>query len=82
MPRTPVEVGILVDLLIYGDDKAENIGRRTGFHRNSVSARITKLAKQEELLEDKGGGVYRLTDKGREAARGLLRSGENPYQSD
>lgn len=82
MARTPVEVAILVDLLIYGDDKAENIANRTGFHRNSVSARITPMAKDDGLLDHKGGGVYRLTDDGREAARGLLRSGENPYQSD
>lgn len=81
MTKTPVEVAILVDLLIYGDDKAENIANRTGFHRNSVSSRITPLADEDQLLAHKGGGVYRLTDDGREAARGLLRSGEIPYQN-
>jgi len=79
MTYTPVETAVLVDLLIYGDDKAENIANRTGYHRNSVSSRITPMA-ENGLLSHKGGGVYELTDNGTEAARGLLRSGENPYQ--
>ena len=79
MSKTPVQRAILVDLLVYDDDKAENIGDRTGFHRNTVSKHVGILDK-DGYLDHKGGGVYRLTDKGRESARGLLRSGENPYQ--
>lgn len=78
MTRTPVEEAILVDLLIFGDDKTENIANRTGFHRNSVSNRITGLD-SDGVVEHKGGGVYRLTDDGRTAAQGLLVGGSNPY---
>lgn len=81
MSKTPVQRAILIDLLIYGDDKAENIGDRTGFHRNTVSKHVGILDR-DGLLEHKGGGVYRLNDSGREAARGLLRGGENPYQDE
>jgi len=81
MSYTPVEQAILVDLLIYGDNKAENIANSTGYHRNSISSKITPMA-ENGLLRAKGGGVYELTDDGTEAARGLVRSGVNPYQSD
>ena len=78
MEYTPTQRSILVDLLVYGDDKAANISSRTGYHRNTISSNIKPLA-GEGLLDHKGGGVYRLTDTGAEAARGLLRGGYNPY---
>lgn len=78
MGLTPVQKDILVDLLIYGDDKAENIGKRTKHHRNTVSSHMGTLV-EDGHLEAKGGGVYRLRDQGRETALGLLRGGFNPY---
>lgn len=75
---TPVERAILTDLLIYGADKAENIGDRTGYHRNSVIRCLSNVV-EDGLLHHKGGGVYELTGSGRETARGLYRSGYTPY---
>lgn len=81
MSITPVQRAILVDLLIHGDDKAENIADRTGYHRNSVSRSLKPIV-ESKMLAHKGGGVYQLRDSGREKARGLLRGGYNPYESD
>ena len=81
MPNTPVQRAILVDLLVHGDDKAENIANRTGFHRNSVSRSMAPLV-ESDAIAHKGGGVYELKDSGRETARGLLRGGYNPYNSE
>lgn len=75
---TPTQRAILVDLLVYGADKADNIGYRTGNHRNTVS-KYTGDMVDSGHLSAKGGGVYRLTDKGRTAAQGLIRAGEIPY---
>lgn len=81
MGFTPTEQGILIDLLVWGDDKAENIGNRAGFHRNSVS-RSAKSLVEDGYIKNKGGGVYTLTDSGRDAARGLIMSGNLPYSDD
>jgi predicted transcriptional regulator len=78
MPLTPVQRAILVDLLVHGDDKAENIGDRTGFHRNSVSRSMKPLV-DDSAISHKGGGVYQLRDSGTKTARSLLRGGYNPY---
>ncbi len=78
MNLTPTQQAILVDLLVHGDDKAANIGSRTGHHRNSISRSLTPLA-EESYIVNKGGGVYRLTEDGIEAAQGLIHSGFNPY---
>lgn len=78
MSKTELERAILVDLFVHGDDKAENIANRCGFHRNSVSGRLKGLLEDGDL-HHKGGGVYRLTDSGREAARGLIKAGDLPY---
>jgi predicted transcriptional regulator len=78
MNLTPTQQAILVDLLVHGDDKAANIGSRTGHHRNSISRSMTALS-EESLVVDKGGGVYRPTEDGVEAAQGLIHSGFNPY---
>lgn len=81
MSFTPTEQAILVDLLVFDDDKAENIGNRTGYHRNSVS-RSAKNLLESGHIANKGGGVYRLTDSGRQAAAGLIMSGTVPYSDD
>jgi DNA-binding MarR family transcriptional regulator len=81
MARTPVQRAILVDLLVFGDDKAANIGQRTGFHRNTVSKHLGILEREGEL-RNKGGGVFTLLDSGREAAQSLIRAGEIPYGED
>lgn len=81
MPRTPVQQAILVDLLVFGDDKAANIGQRTGFHRNTVSKHLGILEREGEI-RNKGGGVYSLRDSGREGAQSLIRAGEIPYGED
>lgn len=81
MELSPVQRATLVDLLIHGDDKAGNIGKRTGTHHNSVSRVVGELV-DEGLIKPKGEGVYRLTENGRERAIGLIRGGYNPYQED
>lgn len=81
MSESPVRAAILVDLLVSGDDKAENIGRRTGHHRNSVSGRMGELV-DDGLIRPKGGGVYRLTDAGREKAVGMVRAELSIYTRD
>lgn len=79
MSLSRAERAALVDILIHGDDKAANIGQRVGMHRNTISTKLTKLA-GEDYLSNKGGGVYRLTDKGRQHAIGLIKAGEQPWQ--
>ena len=81
MPLTPVQRAILVDLLVHGDDKAENIGNRTGFHRNSVSRSMKSLV-GDNKISHKGGGVYQLKDSGRNTARSMLRGGYSPYEGE
>ena len=81
MSESPVQRAILVDLLIYGADKPENIARRTGKHANSISRSASQMV-EEDLIRNKGGGVYRLTEKGYQKAQSLVRSGYLPYQPD
>lgn len=78
MDLTPLQRSILADMAIYGADKAENIGARTGYHRNTVSARLNEL-ENHGMLSERGGGVYELTDSGRSAGRELLMTGFHPY---
>lgn len=81
MDLKPTERAILVDLLVHGDDKAANIGNRTNNHRNTVSKYMGGL-ERNGYISGKGGGVYRLTDMGRESARALIRAREIPYSSE
>ena len=81
MGFTPAQRAILVDLLIFGANKAENIAHRTNNHPNSIS-KYTNTMVDQGYLEPKGGGVYRLTDKGRQAAEGMVLSGDLPYGTD
>lgn len=79
MAKTPVQRGILVDLTVFGADKASNIAQRTGYHRNTVSKHLGILSR-ESMVREKGDGVYELTTNGLEAGRGLIRAGDLPYQ--
>lgn len=81
MGFTPTEQAILIDLLIFNDDKAENIANRTGYHRNSITRSAKGLLDSGHIV-NKGGGVYRLTDQGRNAATGLVLGGKLPYSDD
>lgn len=80
MPESDVEKDIMIDLLVYGDDKAENIGRRVDRPPSSVSRSLADMRKDSpSLLSAKGGGVYRLTEQGRRTAQALFQAGHNPY---
>jgi len=68
----------LVDLVVFGHDKAENIANRIGRHRNTVSKYMRPLS-EKGYLKGKGGGVYRPTDKGLETGQGMILAGEIPY---
>lgn len=81
MRPSEVENDILVDLLVHGDDKAENIGRRVNRPPSSISRSISSLA-EDQVVRDKGGGVYTLQEQGRNLGRSLIVSGYNPYVSD
>jgi predicted transcriptional regulator len=81
MSLTPVQRAILVDLLVHGDDKAQNIADRTDYHRNSIS-RCMKPLVDDSAISHKGGGVYQLRHTGRKIARNLVRGGFNPYTDD
>ena len=70
MDISPVEKSILVHLHTEGDDIASNIADARGHHPSSVSRSASNLA-DRGLLENKGRGVYRLTEDGREIARRL-----------
>ncbi|ELY86461.1 MULTISPECIES: helix-turn-helix domain-containing protein [Halobacteriales] len=80
MDITPTQKAILVDLLLHNDDKAGNIARRTGRHRNSVSRSFQDLL-DAGFVQEKGGGVYRLTDRGRESAIGLVKPQIDVYEA-
>lgn len=72
MDLSPAERAILVDVLLNGDDIPSNIADRTGYARETVSRRCKTLA-DRSLVEDKGGGVYRLTLAGVRTAQNLQR---------
>lgn len=80
MPESDVETDILIDLLVFGDDKAENIGRRIDRPPSSVSRSLGNLVDDSNpFVSNKGGGVYRLTERGHRRAQALLQAGKNPY---
>ncbi|AFD04022.1 ORF1 [Halogeometricum pleomorphic virus 1] len=70
MDISPVEKSILVHLHTQGDDIASNIADSRGHHPSSVSRSASNLS-DRGLLDNKGRGVYRLTEDGREIARRL-----------
>jgi len=71
MALTEVQRAILTHLLTEGDDVPANIADEQGYHRNSV-VRAAKPLVDDDLIVNKGRGVYRLTSEGREQARDLL----------
>lgn len=75
---TPLQMGILVDLSLWGPDKAQNIADRVDTHRNTASGLLTDM-KEKGYVSNKGGGVYELTDLGRTTGRELFMAGVNPY---
>lgn len=70
MDISPVERSILVHLHNAGDDLVANIADAREHHPSSVSRSASNLAGRG-LVENKGRGVYRLTEDGEEIARRL-----------
>lgn len=62
----------LVDLLVNGDDTPKNIAERTQRHRKSVAEKLTDL-EDDGFVENKGGGVRKLTTDGVRMAQALYR---------
>ena len=64
----------LVDLLVNGDDTPKNIAERIDRHRKSVSDKLEDL-ESEGYVENKGGGVRKLTVDGVRMAQAIRREG-------
>lgn len=60
---TAVEMDILVDLLVHGDNTPSNLADNTGRHKTSVSQRLPEL-EERDLVRNKGRGVWSLTEPG------------------
>lgn len=75
MGLSDVQEAMIVHLIDEGDDIPSNIADSTGYHRNSV-VRAAKPLVEKGMVENKGGGVYRLTEDGRQTARDLKNSAE------
>jgi Mn-dependent DtxR family transcriptional regulator len=74
MSLTPVQKDVLLFLLNKGDDIPANIADGTKRHSKSVSRVLTGMDEsllELGLVEDKGRGVYSLTDEGEERARSI-----------
>jgi len=69
---TPAKREICADLLVNEADTAANIHERTGISRPYVSTLLGELA-DDDFVENKGAGVYRLTAAGRHVAREYIR---------
>lgn len=63
---------VLRHLYRHGDDVPVNMGEATDFHSKSISRALTGL-EDDELVENKGSGVYTLTPAGFTKARQLVR---------
>lgn len=72
MNLTPLQRDIITHIHQHGHDIPANIGDSADAHRNSVTRAIRDL-EERGLVENKGRGVYKLTEPGREAARDLIR---------
>jgi predicted transcriptional regulator len=68
---SPVEIDVLRDLLLNGDNLPANIADNTGRHQKSVQRRMSDL-EENELVRNKGRGVYALTDKGLKTAQSIV----------
>jgi Mn-dependent DtxR family transcriptional regulator len=69
---TRVDREILVALLLGGADTPKNLSSITDRHVQSVYERLTQLSK-ENLIWNKGNGVYQLTEEGTSMAQAVLR---------
>jgi len=79
MDLTPMQQHILIDLLIHGPDGAKNIGNRTNHRRQSVTTALTGKLSKEQLVRNKGSGIWELTGDGVLDARSLARSDLETY---
>lgn len=73
MSLTDSEEAVLQHLYRHGDDVPANIADATGYHQKSVSRTLSGL-EDDELVHNKGRGVYELTPAGTSAARELVSS--------
>jgi predicted transcriptional regulator len=69
---TRVDREILVSLLLGGADTPSNLARITDRHVQSVHERLQQLLK-DDLVWNKGNGVYQLTKEGTTMAQAVLR---------
>ena len=69
---TGLERDILAFLLTDGGNAPKPIAEAVGSHRNSVSRSLSSL-EDEELVVDKGSGVWTLSCIGTTAARAIYR---------
>jgi Mn-dependent DtxR family transcriptional regulator len=66
-----VESEIVVDLLLHGDNVPSNIAENIERHQTSVSRSLSAL-EDEDLVSNKGRGVWTLTVAGASLARTIL----------
>lgn len=72
MSFTDSEQAVLTHLFEKGADVPRNIADATGYHRKSIQRTLSGL-ETDDLVKNKGQGVYRLTRSGLTAARSFLR---------
>lgn len=72
---TAVDREVLVAILIGGDNTPGNIAELIERHPNSVQDRVNELEEQE-LVINKGSGVYALRLRGVTVARTVVQEGE------
>lgn len=65
-----VEMDVLEDLLLHGDNTPKNIGENTSRNPSNVSERLADL-QEKDLVRSKGGGVWALTLRGANMARAI-----------
>jgi predicted transcriptional regulator len=66
MAPTDMDLRILRDLAIHGDNVPANICDNIDGAKKYVNRRLRRL-EENDYVSNKGRGVYQLTDKGREA---------------
>jgi len=68
MSLSPVERAALIALMHEGDNVPANVADLTGKHQKSVNRSLKNL-EERGYVENKGRGVYRLTDAGLDLAK-------------
>lgn len=76
-----VELDVLEDLLVNGDNTPKNIAENREWAPVSVSQRLAALEEQG-LVENKGSGVWTLTVIGANTARSIYRSRRKEDEGD